>query len=62
MYELPKAIPDVKMPSGAGAQTPAMENGQYGWLVLSRRAMESAADFKSFKAHGAIIRCPLTVQ
>jgi transcriptional regulator with XRE-family HTH domain len=29
-----------------------MKNGQYGWLVLSRRAlaMESAADFKSFKA------------
>jgi len=28
-----------------------MENGQYGWLVLSRRAraMESSADFKSFK-------------
>jgi hypothetical protein len=39
-----------------------MENGQYGWLAEPPRAMESTEDFKSFKAHGAIIRCPLTVQ
>ena len=34
-----------------GLIVPDMENGQYGWLQLSRRAraMESEADFKSFK-------------
>jgi hypothetical protein len=30
--------------------------------MLLARAMESASDFKSFKAHSAIVRCPLTVQ
>ena len=36
---------------GAGTYRLDMENGQYGWLMLSRRAraMESEADFKSFK-------------
>jgi len=31
-------------------------DGQYGWLVPEPpRAMESAADIKSFKAHGSIV-------
>jgi len=48
MYELPRTIPDVKMllalaseelrSTAQGLIVPDMENGQYGWLVLSRRA------------------------
>jgi hypothetical protein len=30
--------------------------------MLLALAMESAGDFKSFKASGAIVRCPLAVQ
>jgi len=46
-----------------GLIVPDMENGQYGWLVLSRRARCKARRIsKGFKAYGAIVRCPLTVQ
>jgi hypothetical protein len=39
MYELPRTIPDVKM---LLATEELMENGQYRWFVLSRRAATEA--------------------
>jgi hypothetical protein len=50
MYELPKTIPDLKMLLGPE------ELGSTILFLLKK------VDFKSFKAHGAIIHCPLTVQ
>ena len=50
MYELPKTIPGVKMllaPEEPGSMI----------LLLLKKWVS-----KSFKANGAIVRCPLTVQ
>ena len=50
MYEFPRTIPDVKMllaPEELGINDP---------LPLEE------ADFKAFKANGAIVRCPSAVQ
>jgi hypothetical protein len=48
MYELARAVPDVKM-------LLALAPEELRWRMARAeppRAMESAADFKSFKAHG----------
>ena len=50
MYELPRTIPDVKMllaPEDLGSTI----------LILLREWIS-----KSFKANGAIVHCPFTVQ
>jgi hypothetical protein len=50
IYELPKTIPPVKM---------LLAPEELGSTILF--PLEEV-DFKSFKASGAIVRCPLTVQ
>ena len=48
-YELPRTIPDVKMLLALAPED---------W---DQRSLEEV-DFKSSKANGAIVRCPLAVQ
>ena len=50
MYELPRTIPDVKMRARAG-----------GSGINDPLSLEEVIS-KSFKANGATVHCPLTVQ
>jgi hypothetical protein len=58
MHESPRTIPDVKMLLELAPEELRSRMAR----AEPPRAMESAADFKSFKAHGVIVRCPFTVQ
>jgi hypothetical protein len=46
-----------------GLIVPDMENGQYGWLVLSRHAHDGKrSGFQKLQGSRCDVRCPLTVQ
>ncbi len=46
-----------------GLIVPDMDNGQYGWLVLSRHAHDGKrSGFQKLQGSRCDVRCPLTVQ